>query len=85
MESLRATTPVMILVFARTIADYSIEKDLIGIGVCLQNMMLTATVMGYGSCVIGDLYGHNKMIAAEIALDMSDCILVCGLVVGKQK
>ena len=77
--------PVMILVYAKTDADYPMEKDLIGIGACLQNMMLTATAMGFGSCIIGDLYGQNEMIITESILDAATCILVCGLVVGKRK
>lgn len=77
------TAPVMILVFAKTDADYPIEKDLIGIGACLQNMMLTATAMGYGSCIIGELYGKQASFAQGIAFDTDEYLLTCGLAVGK--
>ena len=65
--------PVMVLVFAKTDADYPIEKDLIGIGACLQNMMLTATAMGYGSCIIGELYGKRASFVQGIALFHASC------------
>lgn len=77
--------PVLVLVFSKTDADYPIEKDLIGIGACLQNMMLTATAMGYGSCIIGELYGKRASFVQGIALDADEYLLTCGLAIGKAK
>lgn len=77
--------PVMVLVFAKTDADYPTEKDLIGVGACLQNMMLTATAMGYGSCIIGELYGKQASFVQGIALDPDEYLLTCGLAIGKAK
>lgn len=77
--------PVMVLVFAKTDADYPTEKDLIGIGACLQNMMLTATAMGYGSCIVGELYGMQASLAQAVAFDADEYLLTCGLAVGKVK
>ena len=79
------TAPIMVLVFAKTDADYPIEKDLIGIGACLQNMMLTATAMGYGSCIVGELYGMQASLAQAVAFDADEYLLTCGLAVGKVK
>lgn len=77
--------PVMVLVFAKTDADYPIEKDLIGIGACLQNMMLTATAMGYGSCIVGELYGMQASLAHGVAFVAEEYWLTCGLAIGKIK
>lgn len=77
--------PIMVLVFAKTDADYPLEKDMISIGACLQNMMLTATAMGYGSCIIGELYGKQASFVQGIALDTDEYLLTCGLAVGKVK
>lgn len=74
--------PVMVLVFAKTDSDYPFEKDLIGIGACLQNMMLTATVLGYGSCVIGELFERTDPVTQDVVIATSQHILVAGLVVG---
>lgn len=44
--------PIMVLVFAKQDTSYPLAKDMIGIGACLQNILLAATEMEYGSCII---------------------------------
>lgn len=77
--------PAMLLVFAKTSENYPIEKDMLAIGACVENMMLMATAMGYGSCILGDLFQRPEIIPQEIAVDADGCLLVCGLAIGRPK
>ena len=77
--------PIMVLMFAQIDTSYPLEKDMIGIGACLQNIMLTATEKEYGSCIIGELYGRQNELSEYIKLDCRDCLLVCGITLGKMK
>lgn len=66
-------------------ASYTFEKDLIGIGACLQNIQLAASEREYGSCIIGELYGRQNELSDHIKPDFKDYFLVCGIVLGKTK
>ena len=77
--------PSLVLVFASTNAEYALEKDMISIGACLQNILLTATEKGYGSCIIGELYNSSEMLAEYMKFNISDYLLVCGIVIGVTK
>ena len=72
--------PVLILVYGRFDDSYSKDKDLISIGCYVQNILLAATDMGYGSCVIGELY-EQKIECIE-AIKSSQGQLVCGICIG---
>lgn len=72
--------PVLILVYGGFDDSYSKDKDLISIGCCVQNILLAATDMGYGSCVIGELY-EQKIECIE-AIKSSQGQLVCGICIG---
>ena len=75
--------PVIILIFLCKDAGYPIEKDMIGIGACVQNIMLTATEKSYGSCIIGEIFDKPKGIVDYIDADMRNYMLVCGIAIGK--
>lgn len=77
--------PIMMLMFAKQDTSYPLEKDMIGIGACLQNILLAATEKEYGSCIIGELYGRQNELSEHIKLDSKDCLLVCGITLGKMK
>lgn len=77
--------PIMVLVFAKQDASYPLEKNMIGIGACLQNILLAATEMEYGSCIIGELYGRQNELFEHIELNCKDYLLVCGIALGKMK
>ena len=68
------------MVYGRFDDSYSKDKDLISIGCCVQNILLAATDMGYGSCVIGELY-EQKIECIEPVKSTQDR-LVCGICVG---
>ena len=42
-------SPQMILIYAENDTVYPFEKDLIGIGACIENILLAATEKNYGS------------------------------------
>ena len=75
--------PVLILVYGRFDDSYSKDKDLISIGCCVQNILLAATDMGYGSCVIGELC-EQKIECIE-AIKSTQDQLVCGICIGFSK
>lgn len=77
--------PIMILMFAKQDTLYPLEKDMIGIGACLQNILLAATEKQYGSCIIGELYGRQNELSEHIKLECKDYLLVCGIALGKIK
>ena len=77
--------PILVLVFASTNAEYSLEKDMISIGACLQNILLTATEKGYGSCIIGELYNRAEILGGYVDFTINDYLLVCGIVIGVTK
>lgn len=77
--------PILILVLASTNTEYPLEKDMISIGACLQNILLTATEKGYGSCIIGELYNRAEILGGYVDFNINDYLLVCGIVIGVTK
>ncbi len=73
----------MILVYADNDDAYPFEKDLIGIGACIENILLAATAKNYGSCVIGELYDKHKDIAQHVNVNTDGLRLICGIVMGE--
>ena len=76
-------SPQMILIYATNDAAYSFEKDLIGIGACIENILLSATEKNYGTCVIGELFGKHDDISQYIKVNTDGLKLVCGIVIGR--
>ena len=75
--------PQMILIYARVNSSYSFEKDLIGIGACIENILLSATEKNYGSCVIGELFDKHNDIVQCINVNTDGLKLICGIAIGK--
>lgn len=75
--------PQVVLVYSMVDSTYPVEKDFIGIGACLENILLAATEKGYGSCVIGELYDKQQELAQYVNADTSGLKLVCGVVIGQ--
>lgn len=75
--------PQVVLVYSMVDSTYPVEKDLIGIGACLENILLVATEKGYGSCVIGELFDKQRELAQYVNADTSGLKLVCGVVIGQ--
>lgn len=76
--------PVMVLVLLSKERNYPIEKDLIGVGACIQNILLTATEFGYGTCVIGEIFNKQELLIDWLEeIDINNYILVCGIAIGQ--
>lgn len=74
--------PILILVYVMASSEYPLEKDMLSVGTCVQNILLAATDMGYGSCVIGELF---NMDLQDIFAYRKGCKLACGICIGKPK
>lgn len=72
--------PVLVLVYVIPSIEYPIEKDIFGVGACVQNILLAATEKGYGSCIIGELYSAELEI---FDTKPNDYKLICGISIGK--
>ena len=75
--------PQMILVYAKNDEAYPFEKDLIGIGACIENILLSATEKNYGSCVIGELLDKHDDISQYISVNTAGLKLICGIAIGR--
>ena len=73
----------LILVYVNTDGKYPVEKDILSIGGCVQNILLSATEIGLSTCVIGELYGREKEVDSIVKTEHDDMELICGIVVGK--
>ena len=72
--------PVLVLVYIIPSTEYPIEKDIFGVGACVQNILLSATEKGYSSCIIGELYS-TKLDMLDV--EVNDYKLICGISLGK--
>lgn len=77
------SAPQMILVYTKNDDAYPFEKDLIGIGACIENILLAATAKNYGSCIIGELYDKHDDIYQYINENTTGLKLICGIVIGR--
>ncbi|MBQ7936826.1 MAG: nitroreductase family protein [Clostridia bacterium] len=75
--------PVLILLYSLQTNDYPIEKDILSIGACMQNILLAATEYGYGTCVIGEFFGKEKTVNKITSIEFSNTTLLCGITLGK--
>ncbi len=73
----------MILIYAENDTAYPFEKDLISIGACIENILLSATEKKYGSCVVGELYDKQSEIAQHVNVNTDGFKLICGIVIGR--
>ena len=76
-------SPQMILIYAEVSSSYFFEKDLIGIGACIENILLAATGKNYASCVIGELYDKQSVMAQHVNINTDGSKLICGIVMGR--
>ena len=59
---------VLIAVFLDTETCYHREKDIQGIGACLENMLLEAHSLGLGAVWLGEIIKSNEQIKAILGL-----------------
>ena len=62
---------INILVFMDVDSSYDQTKDILSIGACIQNMLLTAHDLGLGSCWLGEILKNRDEVKELCALDNS--------------
>lgn len=74
--------PVLVLVYIFPSEEYPIEKDIFSVGACVQNILLTATEKGYGTCIIGEMTNKEQPICELLDKEISNGKIVCGISIG---
>ncbi len=72
---------VAIAVFLDKDSSYDYTKDVLGIGACIENMILQAWSLGIGSCWLGEIL-KNKDKVAELLKAPESYELMCVLALG---
>ncbi len=80
-RTLLENAPVAIAVFLDKEASYHREKDIMAVGACIQNMLLTAHALGLGTCWLGEIL--NKREAVERYCSITEplelmALIACG-------
>ena len=65
------TADCLICVFLDKEKSYDYVKDCQAIGACIENMLLTATSLGIGSCWIGEILGRQTEVKELLQVDNS--------------
>ncbi len=60
--------PRVICVFLDASVSYDREKDIMAIGACIQNMLLKAFSLNYGTCWLGEILNQRKQAHAYLKL-----------------
>ncbi len=61
--------PLIVLVFLSLKGSYNRDKDLMGIGAAIQNMLLEAHNSGLGTCWLGEILSRKKEVSDYLNLD----------------
>ena len=70
-------SPLAILVFLDAGASYNREKDIMAVGACIQNMLLSAFELGYGTCWLGEILNKRKEIEKSLKIDSDHELMAC--------
>ncbi|MBN2120023.1 MAG: nitroreductase [Candidatus Omnitrophica bacterium] len=73
--------PVVICVFLDNSSTYNREKDILAIGACIQNMLLSAWELGLGTCWLGEILNKKEDVRKYLKID-SDCELMAVVTLG---
>lgn len=71
-----------ICVFMDKSVAYDRDKDLMGIGACIQNMLLQAHALGIGTCWIGEILNRKQEVEAFLSVP-ADCELMAVITCGR--
>ncbi|MBU2064151.1 MAG: nitroreductase family protein [Candidatus Omnitrophica bacterium] len=73
--------PLAICVFLDKGAAYNREKDIMAVGACVQNILLFAHKLGYGTCWLGEILNRKEQVQKFLKSD-SDCELMAVITMG---
>jgi len=62
------SAPVAICVFLDNGATYNREKDIMAIGACIQNMLLTADALGLGAVWLGEILNRREEVERYLGI-----------------
>ncbi len=81
-ENIITESNVCICVFMDSKACYDRTKDLLAVGACIQNMLLTAENLNLGTCWLGEILKNKEKINELLNIDKSRYELVAVIAVG---
>jgi len=61
--------PMIILVFMDNRASYNRDKDIMAIGACIENMLLTAASLKIGTCWLGEILNRKREVCDYLKAD----------------
>ena len=73
--------PCLIAVWLDTKSSYDVSKDLMGIGACIENILLMAEAQNLGTCWLGEILKAEETIKALLNIP-ADFTLTAVLTVG---
>jgi len=73
--------PVAICIFLDNSLTYNRDKDIMSVGACIQNMLLKAHAMGYGTCWLGEILNKREGVEGYLKVS-SDCELMAVVTLG---
>ena len=73
--------PVVIAVFLDNGASYNLDKDIMAVGACIQNMLLQADALGLGTCWLGEILNQRQDVEQYLQVD-TDCELMAAVALG---
>ena len=73
--------PIAVCVFLDKEAMYDRDKDCMAIGACIQNMLLAAHELGYGTCWLGEILKKKDAVHAHLTTPLT-CELLAVITLG---
>jgi len=73
--------PIAVCVFLDKEAMYDRDKDCMAIGACIQNMLLAAHELGYGTCWLGEILKKKDAVHAYLTTPLT-CELLAVITLG---
>jgi len=78
-----ASVNIVVLLYLPKV--YSKTKDILGIGACIENMLLTAHDLGYGACWLGEILNKAEKVLDLFELDPKSYELMAVISMGRPK
>jgi len=72
----------LILVFLDKKSSYNLEKDLLAIGACIQNMLIYIHSINLGACWLGEILNRREEVKKELNIE-KDLELEAIIAIGK--
>ena len=76
---------VNIVILMDKTSIYSRDKDIQGIGACIENMLLCAHDLGYGTCWLGQILNNSEKVIEILKLDKEKYELMAVVSIGVPK